>query len=983
MLVSGTSVADLLEPGTIVTHYRILSRIGSGGMGVVFLAEDLRLKRKVALKFLSRAGDPHARARLVREAQTTSTLDHPNIATMYEVGDWNDQPFLAMAYCPGETLRERLRRAPMSIREAASLTRQIAAGLAAAHDAGIVHRDLKPSNVVITESGHVRILDFGLAKAVSIDQETVTALTLEGTTVGTIGYMSPEQAQGVELDARTDVWSLGTVAHEMLTGQLPFPAGTMAEFLLALMSTEPQPVQALRPDTPPELEAVVRRALQKDRSHRTISARDIERGMTACIARLDSRSPIAVGRAPRFRSRRAFALYTVLALAAVALAWSVQRGRQREWALREAIPQVLQLVEHEQFVQAMDIAERARRYVPEDRELAALWRVITHPATIETTPNGARVSYTTYGGEPAWHVLGDTPIRGAPAPNGVLHWHIEKPGFAPFDDVVEVERGFAGEPERTAMSVRLAASADMPPGMVLVHAPRAPASRLVGGPPVPEEPARDYWMDRYEVSNREYSAFVHSGGYRRRELWREPFRRGDAVIAWDAAVTEFRDRTGRPGPSTWELGRYKPGEEDLPVAGVSWYEAAAYAAFAGKQLPTFHHWNYVAAQGPFAGQIIPTANLAGNRPLPVGRTSTLHRFGAYDLAGNVKEWVLNESTGGMRYILGGAWDEPPYLFTLPDARDPWQRSENFGFRCVKYEPGDTSIAALGQAVAPASRDYSKEAPASDEIFAAYTRLYSYDRSTVVATTEEVDRSRAEWVRETVSIPAATGGQRVFVHLFLPKQAPPPYHAVIFVPGASAMDVRSSRPEAESPLASFVVQSGRALIVPVLRGTYQRSSPDLRSDTRRSTNAFRDLAIDWYRDIARTIDYLSTRHDVAIEKVAYVGISRGACLAPVFLALEPRVKTACLYVAGFYADRLPPEVDAVNFNPRVKIPILMLNGKYDFFFPEKALQEPFFAALGTPLEHKRRLVYPTGHNLPRTEMIKETLDWLDKYLGPVQ
>ena len=199
--------------GTTVSHYRVLSQLGSGGMGVVYLAEDLRLKRKVALKFLRTSGSAHPEARLLREAQAASTLDHPNVATIYEIGDWNGQPFIAMAYVPGETLQARLRRGPMALREIVEIAGQMASGLDAAHAMGVVHRDLKPANVVIGPSGQLKILDFGLAKFDSPDHETMTRVTDEGTTVGTLAYMSPEQAKGLDVDHRADIWALGAGLH--------------------------------------------------------------------------------------------------------------------------------------------------------------------------------------------------------------------------------------------------------------------------------------------------------------------------------------------------------------------------------------------------------------------------------------------------------------------------------------------------------------------------------------------------------------------------------------------------------------------------------------------------------------------------------------------------------------------------------------------------------------------------------------------------
>jgi eukaryotic-like serine/threonine-protein kinase len=208
--------------GTTVSHYRILSHIGAGGMGTVYLAEDTNLKRHVALKFLSPATihDPEAAARLLREARAASALDHPHIATVYEIGDHTGQQFIAMAHYEGETLAARVARGQMPVREAARILAQLGDALDTAHAAGIVHRDLKPSNLLLTLTGQLKVLEFGLAKIET--GETATQLTAAGSTVGTAAYMSPEQAAGEPVDARSDLWSLGVVAYEMRTGQPPF-----------------------------------------------------------------------------------------------------------------------------------------------------------------------------------------------------------------------------------------------------------------------------------------------------------------------------------------------------------------------------------------------------------------------------------------------------------------------------------------------------------------------------------------------------------------------------------------------------------------------------------------------------------------------------------------------------------------------------------------------------------------------------------------
>jgi serine/threonine protein kinase/Tol biopolymer transport system component len=248
--------------GSTVSHYRILDRLGGGGMGEVYKAVDLKLDRPVALKFLAsqRGASEEARRRFLREARAASALDHPNICTVHEIDETADGAlFIAMALCEGETLRDRIARGPLAIPEAIGIAGQIAAGLAAAHERGVVHRDVKPGNVMVAPGGRVKIVDFGLAKLA--DQSRITRA---GTVMGTMVYMAPEQLRGEVTDHRTDVWSLGVVIYEMLTGRPPFGGASETEVVLAILKRPVSSMAALRPDVPPALERVVTRALAKD-----------------------------------------------------------------------------------------------------------------------------------------------------------------------------------------------------------------------------------------------------------------------------------------------------------------------------------------------------------------------------------------------------------------------------------------------------------------------------------------------------------------------------------------------------------------------------------------------------------------------------------------------------------------------------------------------------------------------------------------------
>jgi len=303
--------------GETVSHYRIESKIGAGGMGVVYKARDLTLDRDVALKFLppDLVRDDEAKARFIHEAKAAAALDHPNICTVHEIHDADGHTFIAMPLVDGESLRERIARGPMTVAEALDVTMQVSRGLAKAHAAGIVHRDIKPGNILLTEDGIARIVDFGLAKLGG-----QTRLTRTGTAMGTVAYMSPEQARGHDVDSRSDVWSVGAVLYEMLTGSPPFSGQADQAVMYSVLNEDPQMISEIRRDVPAAVEDLVERVLAKDPAKRPQSAEELS---TA----LQSQSQLlAVAPAPRRfvrwrkfrRNRRAF--YGSMAAVVVAAA---------------------------------------------------------------------------------------------------------------------------------------------------------------------------------------------------------------------------------------------------------------------------------------------------------------------------------------------------------------------------------------------------------------------------------------------------------------------------------------------------------------------------------------------------------------------------------------------------------------------------------------------------------------------------------------
>ncbi len=962
--------------GQTISHYQILEKLGEGGMGAVYKAQDTKLDRVVALKFLSQRGlvSPEDKVRFIQEAKAASALNHPNILTIYDFNEEAGEQFIVMELIEGTSLKSRILaqkevKTQLSTNQVIDYALQIAQGLAKAHERGILHRDVKSENIMVTTDGLVKIMDFGLAKL-----KGQVGVTRVGSTVGTAAYMSPEQVRGEEVDEQADVWAYGVVLFEMVTGELPFRGEHESAMLYSIANEVPKQVSKLRVDLPLPLQQIIERCLQKDRSQRyAVMSQVVED-----LLKLKPGAGVEVGvlslkAIMNGLKRPVVGVPVVLMLLGLAylMYWYVDRSAKIRWAREEVLPTIDRLIGESKWASAYFAARGVESFIGSDPLFTKLRPMYALRGMIRTEPPGAEIFIAEYGTSPEnWIALGPTPSDTIFLPRGLWRLKLEKDGFHSFDGAA-----FVGLVNRRTIKLD-------PIGSILENMVRVPGGRyslnIPGLDHLDSVQVGEFLMDKFETTNKEFKEFLDHGGYQKKDYWKHPFLKNGRMLPWEDAMKELVDATGRPGPSTWELGNYPEGKENHPVGGISWYEAAAYAEYRNKSLPSIYHWN-IAAETRFSSYIIPASNFGNKGANPVGVTKGISPFGSNDMAGNVREWCFNQS-GIQRTILGGGWNDQPYMFTDFFAQPPFDRSPTNGVRCIAIlEPDKNGKGAYATVELP-YREFLKEKQVPDALFNVYLSMYKYDRTPLNPKIEAADTT-SDWIMQKISLDAGYGGERLTTFLFLPRTGNSPYQTVIYFPGSNALHDRSSR-SLQFQAIDFIVKSGRAVMYPVYKGTYERGSA-LKTDYPSETNLWRDHVIAWSKDIGRSMDYLETRKEIDKEKIAYYGLSWGGAMGAIMPSVEKRFKTCVLYVAGFCFQRAFPEVDAINFITRIKIPVLMLNGKYDHFFPVETSQKPMFALLGTPPQHKKYVLYETGHFVPRNQLIKETLDWLDKYLGPVR
>jgi serine/threonine protein kinase len=649
-----------LPSGTKLGHYRILSQLGAGGMGEVYLAEDTKLNRKVAIKLLPAGSveSENANRRLLREAQSVAKLDHPNICGILEVSEEDGRNFICMQYVEGETLDARMKRHPLELSESLAIAVQVADALAEAHGRGTIHRDIKPSNIMVTARGAVKVMDFGLAKliraeSVETEAETEALLSTPGAIMGTLPYMSPEQVRGEALDGRSDIFSFGVVLYEMISGQQPFAGKSSAATASAILTLEPAPLARFSKESPAELERIVGKAMRKDADDRYQTAKDLlidlrglrdelefqrrlERSVPprsqadhsrstggAIPSRIDTAEAQATatrvhvekataedhsqniaGSSATNASRRTALIVLGVLILAGALAWFLWHRSNVNWA-RTQLPQIEGLAQAQKFYEAYGLAVAAQKYLPDDPTIARLMPTISNTISVTSDPAGAQVYLKRFapddsGKFPPRQLVGTTPVDNLRVARGQYILYIEKDGYAKTEQTVSGAIMHAGNmivlPPPIRVEEKLIAADKIPERMTFV--PGGDYRLVAWGRPTDARPRLDdYFIDKYEVSNQEYKEFINAGGYLKKQYWNYPFIKDGKTLSWEEAMKEFKDRTGLPGPRSWSSQNFPEGKADYPVTDITWYEASAYAVFRGNQLPTIFQWEKAARNG--------------------------------------------------------------------------------------------------------------------------------------------------------------------------------------------------------------------------------------------------------------------------------------------------------------------------------------------------------------------------------------------------
>ena len=714
----------------------------------------------------------------------------------------------------------------------------------------------------------------------------------------------------------------------------------------------------------------------------------------------------AAARSAQPRSRGIAVVAVVAAVAAVGIYVAITQMRDRERTQQAAVlTQVAELVSKDQYGAAFALAWPLSKSASARANpvFAELWQQIVVPMKPLVAQDGASVSFKAYDDpDGSWIAAGTTPLQEwVEAPRGALRLKVTKPGFSAGEFVVAVPgpsvqteqlRRFPFD--RPSVPLELVAEGKLQGDMVYVPRTDVPVylsgwSTSLLGSDRHDIPA--FAIARTEVTNREFKEFIDAGGYDSERYWQDlKFVYRAQTLSWPQARKLFVDSTGRPGPAGWQLSTYPRGQDDMPVVGITWYEAVAYARFRKQMLPTIHHWMRAAftpydPMFPTAAAITKQSRFFADAPESARSAHGLGPWGTYHMAGNAREWVWNFA-GGDAVALGSGWPEYASNFARVYTADPMARLPDHGLRLMRtLDDAPIEPALLEPIKLVRDTAFANRAPVSDDAFEAMRFQFTTPRAAPTdVKVNRVDESPL-WIADEVVLTFAEQ-EPTTLYVVRPKAHEGKLQPIVYSGVGDCCYTRRPNREAleQLQIAGFVVNSGRALVMPIWAGGYERYVTESRVPEE-AMDRERRVSLLWQRDLSTTIDYLESRSDMDMPKLGYLGISRGASFAgAINLALEPRIHAAVLAAGGIWIHSpLHPMIDLINYAPRINIPVLMLSGRYDHIYPYEQSQKRTFELLGTPVGKKQQIAYDTGHfTLPPNRIAADVTDWFDRYLGSV-
>lgn len=987
-----------LRPSSQFGEFVVVREIGRGGMGVVFEAFQSSLNRKVALKVLSvgLGFSDSAIGRFRREAEAAGRLHHTNIVPIYTTGIQGHLPYYAMELIDGCSLDQLIATEMSDVfgqgseayRRIALAFVDIADGLAHAHSQGVIHRDIKPSNLLVSKDGRIFINDFGLAQLME-----EAGLTMTGEQIGSPRYMSPEQVSpGVGTsDHRSDVYSLGISLYELLARRPAFDGDNRQQVLAQVLEKNPLQLRLVDRRIPVDLETICHKAIEKEAHHRYDSASSFAED----LRRFANHRPILARRIGPIESslrwcarNRSIATLSASLISLILIligthAWQIWQQHQRfQIALQsierlrprnefEAIRQLYQL--RSEFGSSEEVAQASSRI---GRKIT----ISSDRAPVEIFVRPIQESSS------EWLALGTTPLT-THLPDG--HFHIKTTTKSQeFHYLLASASSTSSDwriliPETRGM-VRVSEYQD--------SRVKIPWLRMQSFPCLGE-----FEIDRFEVTNREFKRFVDDGGYHTDDYWIETLG-----ADYRAKISEFMDeKHEHAGPRYWIDGTYLPGEEDLPVVGISWFEAMAYAKWAGKKLPTVFHW---LRASDFNGDYDPiectSVSNIGNRDVVPrvhrGQEATLSvgTFGAFDMAGNVREWCLNRHSEEKALVIGGSWQDEATTMHEPVPLSPYDRRSDLGFRCARY----TSEPKLFQNVDPVWRSV-ESAPRHTTTTDERQKLFGYDHApwnTAFVGPRQLGSVTFRCFQiDTVN----QFRDRMTIYIALPNssQFAPPFETVI-VGRKVGKELDAKTYTFDFDYVHELLGRGRAVVFPVLYGSGERSSPTIvtHSPAPDQVDKYGECFIAATKDFLRCVDFVEQFEEATGEmspfdcnRLGYCGFGWAANLAPIWLVADEtltgrrRFDAIVLCNAGIVQCHQPPEIDQLNYLSELSTPTLMINCHRIVWAPYEKAQKPMYDSLRLKEgREKRFLPFPqyTSRGLTPSDYGLNANRWLDEHLN---